>query len=343
MKKIFAIALAVAAFAACNKAEVVETAPGVAIAFDNAFVDNATKAATDITKANLNDFGVYGTVAKGENSALIFNNQTVTKTGDAAPYKYTYSPVQYWIEGAQYTFSAYAPSTNAKWAFTPAAGKDAYNGTLSFDNATAEGEQDLLYAAATRTTPDALSATPAAVSFTFSHLLSKVVFKYTNGFTDKNISLNVYDVKINNAAAEGTIPVAAGQAGLWTAAADDNDYVRSFGSATASADAALANGASTTTEHFYLIPVKRTYNITFKVDLYQAGVLLDTYVHTVNTEINIEKGKSYSFNATLTPSNVNPNSQLYPIEFNVTDVNGWDPAIGGSDVTIPVPTPTPGA
>ena len=327
MKKIFAIALAVAAFAACNKAEVVETAPGVAIAFDNAFVDNATKAATDITLSNLTDFGVYGTVAKDLNSALIFNNTKVTNNSGV----YTYSPVQYWIEGAQYTFSAYAPFTGAKWAFAPT---DAYNGTLSFDNEEAQGEQDLLFAAANSTTASEMTTTPDAVSFTFSHLLSKVVFKYTNGFTDNNISLNVYDVKINNAAAEGTISVEDGETGVWTAAADDNNYVRSFGSSTASAAAALANGASTTTEHFYLIPVKRTYNITFKVDLYQAGVLLDTYEHTVNTEIDIQKGKSYSFNATLTPSNVNPDSQLYPIEFNVTDVNGWDPATGGYDTPI---------
>ena len=187
MKKIFAIALAVVAVAACNKAEVVESAPAAKIAFDNAFVDNATKAAADITLATLSDFGVYGTVTKDPNSALIFNNQTVTKSGNA----YTYSPVQYWIEGAQYTFSAYAPFTGAKWAFTPADGKDAYNGTLSFNNAAAEGEQDLLFASATRTTPGTLNTTPDAVSFTFSHLLSKVVFKYTNGFTDNNITLNV--------------------------------------------------------------------------------------------------------------------------------------------------------
>lgn len=326
MKKVFIVILAVAAFAACNKAEVVESAPAAAIAFENAFVDNTTKAATDITKDNLNDFGVYGTVAKNSNSALIFNNQTVTKSGDT----YTYSPVQFWIEGAEYTFSAYAPYTGKQWAFTPT-NASAHNGTLAFDNEAANGEQDLLFAAASRTTAATINAKPDAVSFTFNHLLSKVVFKYTNGFTDNNIKLNVYDVKINNAAAEGTIPVTAGEAGVWTGT---DDYVRSFGSATASAAAALANGASTTTEHYYLIPVKRTYKITFKVDLYQAGVLLDTYVHTVNTEIDIQKGKSYSFNAELTPSNVNPTTQLYPIEFNVNTVGTWDPATEGTGVTI---------
>ena len=339
MKKIFAIALAVAAFAACNKAEVVENAPAAAIAFDNAFVDNATKAATDITIATLANFGVYGTVTNGTNGALLFDNTEVTKSGDAAPYTYTYSPVQYWIEGAQYTFSAYAPYTGKQWAFAPT-NADAHKGTLSFDNEAANGEQDLLFASASRSTNNTtISTTPDPISFTFSHLLSKVVFKYTNGFSDGKISLKVYDVKINNAAAKGTIPVAEGEAGVWTAAADDNDYVRSFGSATASAAAALANDASTTTEHFYLIPVNRTYNITFKVDLYQAGVLLQTYQHTVDTEIDIQKGKSYSFNATLTPENVNPANPLYPIEFNVSEVNEWDPATGGSDVTIPVPTP----
>ena len=332
MKKVFIAILAAAAFAACNKAEVVESAPAAKIAFDNAFVDNATKAATDITKDNLNDFGVYGTVAKNSNSALIFNNQTVTKSGDT----YTYSPVQYWIEGAQYTFSAYAPYTGAKWAFTPADDKDAYNGTLSFNNAAAQGEQDLLFASATRTTPGTLDAAPTAVSFTFSHLLSKVVFKYTNGFTDKNITLNVYDVKINNAAAAGTISVTDGEAGVWSADATNNDYARSFGKATADPADAFANGASITTEHFYLIPVERDYYITFKVDLYQAGVLLDTYVHSVTPTINIEKGKSYSFNAELTYENVNPESQLYPIEFKVDDVDEWDPATGGDDVDLDI-------
>lgn len=332
MKRIFIIALAAAAFAACNKAEVVESAPAAKIAFDNAFVDNATKAATDITLSNLSDFGVYGTVAKGGNAALIFNNQTVTKSGNA----YTYSPVQYWIEGAQYTFSAYAPYENKQWAFTPT-NASAHNGTLSFDNEAAQGEQDLLFAAADRLTPTTIDDTPTAVSFTFSHLLSKVVFKYTNKFTDNNITLKVYDVRINNAAAEGTITVASGEAAdKWTAATTDNDYARSFGAATADAATAIANNESITTEHFYLIPVKRDYNITFKVDLYQAGVYLDTYEHDIDATIDIEKGKSYSFNAELNYENVNPESQLYPIEFKVDDVDEWDPATGGDDVDLDI-------
>ena len=74
MKKVFIAILAVTALAACNKSEVVETAPAAAIAFDQVFVNNATKAA-DLTAGNF-DFGVFGYVEKGGNGALIFDNQT---------------------------------------------------------------------------------------------------------------------------------------------------------------------------------------------------------------------------------------------------------------------------
>ena len=318
MKKILFAAAAVVALASCATDEVVSRPENkVAIEFDNAFVDNTTRVAADITLSNLNDFGVYGSVVKGNAQSLIFTNTVVSKTnGD-----FTYSPAQYWVEQAKYTFTAFAPFTGAKWAYAPNADKDAYNGVLSFDNAAALGEQDLIFASAVRETPDAITAAPEKVGFTFGHLLSKVAFKYANGFTDGNTSLNVYDVKINNTAATGKVAIANGVAGAWTDMG--GNYARSFGDGTADAADALINSASLTTEHFYVIPVERAYNITFKVDLYQAGVLLQTYEHEINTTINFEKGKSYSISAVLTPMNVNPAQQLYPIEFDVVAVEDW--------------------
>jgi hypothetical protein len=59
MKKIFSAIMAVAALAACNKSEVLETPQGAAIAFDNVYVENATKAA-DLNKDNIQNFGVFG-------------------------------------------------------------------------------------------------------------------------------------------------------------------------------------------------------------------------------------------------------------------------------------------
>ena len=314
MKKIFIAIMAVAAAVSCSQELTVDAPKGAAIAFDNAFVENSTRAAVDLTKGNF-DFGVYGTVANASGNGLIFTNQPVAADG-------TYSPVQYWVANATYTFTAYAPLTDAQWTYAPATGtsSEAYNGTLSFDNAAAEGEQDLIFAAAESTTPATIESAPAAVGLTFGHLLSKVAFKFTNIFTDENISLNVYGVKINNAAAEGTLPVVDGATEEWTGT---GDYVRAFGAADASAAAALANGASLTTEHYYLIPVERDYEITFNVGLYQAGVLLNTYEHKIYATLNLEKGKSYSLNATLAAENVNPESQLFPIEFKVDGVEDW--------------------
>ncbi len=327
MKKIFFAVLALAGLAACSTDEVVSRPQGAAIGFDS-FVDHTTRAAEDLTFENLENFGVYGSVVNSSNQqGMIFTNQEVTGSKDNG---YSYSPVQYWIADASYDFVAFAPYDGAKWEYDPnpadnneyADDVDAYNGVLSFDNAAAKGEQDLLFASAERTT-GTLDATPEKVGFTFGHLLSKVAFKFTNMFTDGNITLNVYGVKITNAAANGTIAVADGATGTWTAT---GDYLRTFGLAAADASNLLANGGGNiTTEHFYFIPAQRNYNIQFKVDVTQAGVLLQTYEHSVTANISIEKGKSYSINAVLTPENVNPNpnEQLYPIEFQVVKVEDW--------------------
>lgn len=320
MKKILIAILAVAGLAACSQDQLVEAPKSVAIAFDNAFVNNSTRA-TDITKDNLKDFGVYGSVEKEVDSeiqqGLIFTNQRVYKSGNA----FIYSPAQYWIANAQYDFVAIAPYTDAEWAYDTT---DAKNGTLSFNNENAAANQDLLFAYANPVKTEAtLTQSPGKVGFTFSHILSKVLFTFNNKFTDGNISLKVYDVKITNTAASGTVAVANGVVGAWEGT---NDYSRAFGPATADTVAEIENGKNLTTEHFYLIPVQRNYEIEFKVDIYQAGVKLDTYEHSITTPIDLDKGKSYSLNADLAPQTVNPNSQLYPIEFQVKDITGWTPA-----------------
>ncbi|MBQ9137006.1 MAG: fimbrillin family protein [Alistipes sp.] len=313
MKKILFFGLALAAFASCSKDQVVETPQGAAIGFGNVFVENATRVDKDLTMDNLANFGVYGSVAKGSDNALIFNNQEVAKNGDA----FTYSPAQYWIADAAYTFAAFAPYQDGDAATWTYATSLAQNGTLTFHNDLAKAEQDLLYAYATRET-GAIREQPAAVGLTFGHLLSKVAFKFTNAFVDNNISLEVKNVTISNTAKTGTMTIADGVDGAWV---DGNDDLKvEFG---ATEDTELSNGEVSSTAHFYLIPVEREYLITFDVVLYQAGVELDTYEHEIKTTISLEKGRSYSLNATLAPENVNPDQQLYPIEFTVDAVEEW--------------------
>lgn len=317
MKKLFIAILAVTGLVACSQDQLVEAPKSVAIAFDNAFVNNSTRA-TDINIDNLQDFGVYGSVVNGQGQqGLIFNNQEVTKGTNG----YSYSPAQYWIANAQYDFVAIAPYTDAKWSYTTT---DAKNGTLSFNNENAAANQDLLFAyTKPEKTAATITATPDKVGFTFSHILSKVAFSFKNTFTDGKISLKVYDVKITNTAASGSVAVADGVVGEWEGT---NDYSRAFGPATADEVAEIANNGTLTTEYFYLIPVQREYNVSFKVDIYQAGVKLDTYTHNITTTINLDKGKSYSLSANLAPNNVNPNSQLYPIEFKVDGITDWTQA-----------------
>lgn len=317
---------AVAALAACTSEQTIVAPQNEAIGFDT-FVDNSTRA-TDITTANIADFGVYGTVTKGGNSALIFDNTKVAGTKDSG---YTYSPAQYWIAAAKYDFLAFAPYTNAKWAYTPTDAQVAKTGTFSFNNETAAADQDVVYAYKTKTTADKLDASNTqAVEFTFKHILSKVAFSFTNTFTDGNTTLSVYNVKINNTAKTGTMAIANGVDGAWVGA---DNLVVPFGEQYDAVDdenddakkksAALANGKELKLAHHYVIPAQRAYNITFSVDLYQAGVYLATYNHTINTTIDFAKNGNYVLSVKLAPESIDPANPLFPIEFTVNEVEDW--------------------
>lgn len=316
MKKIFFAVLALAGLAACSTDEVVSRPEGAVIGFDNAFVENSTRA-NDLTAGNF-DFGVYGSVINSQNQqGMIFTNQKVAKDG-------TYSPLQYWIAGATYNFVAFAPFTNAQWAYTPTVTTAAENGVLTFDNTGAN--QDLLFATANKTTAATLTATPGKVGFTFDHVLSRVRFTFTNGFTSGgNIKLLVTDVHITDAYAEGEMAVPAKtwtvEAGKKTLNIDFDDVLKAEGSK--ETDARLAEGMTSSTEHFYLIPAEASYEVTFTVALYQAGVLVDTYNHTATLSYNMQPGYSYDIKATLNPSNTSDEGEIFPIEFQVTGVNGW--------------------
>lgn len=307
--------MAVAALAACNKYEVLETPQGTAIAFDNVFVNHSTKAA-DLDKSNLQDFGVYGFVQANGTEGQIFTNQKVQKDGSA----YTYNPVQYWIAKAQYYFTAFAPYTSAAWKYTTT---DAQNGTVSFNNETAGANQDFLFAyTQPGKTPDAITSAPAPVAFDFSHMLSRVKFTFTNAFAEgSNIELLVTDVHVTDAYKTGTIEVANGEtAATWTPA--DKTFDIAFGNV---GTANLAeNGGTASTEHFYLIPAEANYVVTFKIALYQAGVLVDNYTRSASVDVNMLRGNSYELKASLNAQNTSDDGELYPIEFTVNSVEKWE-------------------
>ena len=73
MKKYLYIALAAAALTGCSSDEAIEMVEQKAIAFDNVFVNNATRA-TDLNKDNIQNFGVNGSVAANNTQGMIFEN-----------------------------------------------------------------------------------------------------------------------------------------------------------------------------------------------------------------------------------------------------------------------------
>lgn len=329
MKKLLFAAAAIVAMASCATDDVVSRPAGAAIEFNDAFVENSTRAA-DIDAENLTNFGVYGSVVNSSNQqGMIFANQVVTKTASG----YTYTPAQYWIAGAKYDFVAFVPyqsGADATWTYAPAVGTAAENGTITFDNAKAGANQDFLFAATSCETPASIITAPAPVAFTFNHMLSRVKLSFTNGFqSNGNIKLVVKNVHITNTAAVGTLSVAkaesataAAVAADWTTVATNNNLDVTFGDVATAAQLAETGSGSTT--HFYVIPAEREYNITFDVDLYQAGVHLDTYHRSAKVTVDFTRGMSYDLKATLNQTNTSDEGQLYPIEFTVTGVEKWD-------------------
>ena len=315
----FLIALAAVAVASCSTELTIDAPKGAVIEFGNHFVNNSTRAAVDITKDTIDDFGVFGWVEADEKQGLIFNNTLVYKQDG----KFIYQTPQYWIGGAQYYFAALAPK-EAAWKYSPL---NAQNGTISFNNAVAGAEQDLLFDfVAPERTPESITSKPGEVSFNFHHILSRVKFSFKNGFAStSNITLKVTDVVITNAHARGTLDLNNGQlAAAWNAV---DTMEADFGDTTVenNAENIMDSGATAVSPHLYLIPAKATYNVRFNVTLYQAGVELAHYNRLATITLDMERGKSYEFKATLDQNNTADHGALNPIEFIVGNVGSWNP------------------
>lgn len=319
MKKLLFIGLAATAMlASCSNDETVEMAQPAAIGFES-FVDKSTRAteSDDITLANLGSIEVYG----WRGDIQIFDKQAVTVGTDG---KGSYTPLQYWEANYTYAFEAIAPKNGEK-GVTFAAAKD--GGTITFVN---DAETDLLYSKATDvTTPATITSDDVSpVSFTFNHLLSRVKFTFVNGFPAEAIAkISVKDVNISNAYKNGTITPATTDA-VWNA----TDNTLSVDFVNVSATNIEAGDKEGETEHMYLIPVASpSYNVTFTVTLNQNGATTE-YEHTATITTGMEKGKSYNFTATLTPENVDPENEMYPIEFEAT-VDEWG-AFEDKEITL---------
>lgn len=320
MKKLFVMTLAATAMlASCSSDDTMEVPQSKSAITFASFINKSVRA-TDATLANLGSISVYG----WRDADCIFNKQMVTVGTDG---KGTYTPVQYWQAGHTYSFEAVAPTSVDGASFTA----QRTGGSFNYTN---DASIDLLYAkAADVTTASPLTDNPGAVHFTFKHLLSRVKFTFNNTFAATAAAkITISNVKITNAYANGTITPAADGA-AWVVS--NNTLQVAFDEAATDAlkDLAANTGKGATTP-MYLIPATSpSYNVEFDVTLNQNGATT-TYHHTATITTTMEMGMSYNFVANINASNVDPDNELFPIEFTA-EVKEWEDA---PDVTITVDT-----
>ena len=317
MKKLFVMTLAATAMlASCSSDDTMEVPQSKSAITFAAFINKSVRA-TDATLANLGSISVYG----WRDDDCIFNKQIVTVDTVG---KGTYTPVQYWQAGHTYSFEAVAPTSVDGASFTA----QRTGGRFNYTN---NASIDLLYAKAADVTTASPLTDPGAVHFTFKHLLSRVKFTFNNTFAATAAAkITISNVKITNAYANGTI----------TPAADDPKWLVSNNTLQVAFDEAdtdalkdlVANTGTGATTPMYLIPATSpSYNVEFDVTLNQNGVNT-TYHHTATITTTMAMGMSYNFVANINASNVDPDNELFPIEFEAK-VEDWDP-----DVTITVDT-----
>ena len=333
MKKILFSILCAGAVISCAK-DVVITADHEAITFESAFVDNATKAAYDgsYNNNNFKAFQVYATITgtgSNEGTANIFKGESVIKgasLGQGLNWSYATANTQYWIPGNDYQFRAIA---DGNVSGVTEVVTDTYGMATAINLLDASAQKDILTAQHNVTNyTKPTSGTPAAVAFTFAHVLSKAKFTVKNTITTNNgYSYKVTNVVLNDLAKNGVYTITDGATGSWTAASAPETYDLPFGDVTVdgkavNADATVAdikyNASAESNFDRLLIPGTQTLNITFSYGLYKDGVLIDAQDKTITAEnVALEAAKAYNFVISLG----NPGD---PIQFDVVKVNDWD-------------------
>lgn len=308
MKRFLFLGIAATAMlASCTNDETVEMNPQNAIGFET-FVDKSTRA-TDILESTLGKFKVWAY----QGTTAILTGEEVTKSES----DWGYTNTQYWVKDQIYNFHAIAPVDCVTGdSYT-------YNGTsaapsIQFTNS--KGLTDLIYASVSRTCNN--PADEDEVELTFKHLLSRVRFNFTESFPNDQITVKVTNLMITGATSAGTYNGSA-----WTSGSTPATATYSFDGAHATAW--TTNAVS---NHLYFISTIQNFTISFTVTAYQAGEQFATKSHSVQiTNQNMVAGRSYEYKLEFNAGNVSEDS-LYPIEFTVTEVTGWD---DNNWITIP--------
>lgn len=317
MKKLFVAVLAIAGLVACNTEETVRVQGPAPIAFDGSFVETRANAAVDpsTTTATIEKFSVWGFM--DEVTGKVFVEEEVTKNGG----EWSYVNTQYWAPGHKYYFAALSNYDNA--VVNTDGANELGLGNLKFT--VTDGSDDLLYSAVGPIDAPAATATTAEkVKFSFNHMLSKVKFSFTNGFTNELATIDVKNIQM---VVPATADIDVNVADWWT----ENNWKNYDGEATvAFGDACAKTGIGESQEcdnERIVLPANDdvVYTVTFDVALYQGDVVAYEGTKTVEVKgVALEMGKAYNFTAELNASNITADgSELLPIEFDVIEVKEW--------------------
>lgn len=348
MKKLSLILLSIAGLAACNKTEIITVDKGEAIAFADAFVDNATRSIDNtLNTSNLESFQVYGSVTWKEdptdpssnaNIVNLYSNVTVSKgtptTGtyvQSNQWWYDGAYTQYWIEGNAYDFAAIVNGTAV--SFTEDTRRENNMPlTISYN---AAGQKDLLYAEYACVA----GATNNAVAFTFNHLLAKAQFTFVNEITtntdDNKYTYKVTDIKITNAYMAGTYTI---DGGTWDVA-DPRDEVKfgniTDGSSTNAIQVGAVGAAASATSHNSMLLIPHKYEntakmtISYTIETLLNNVVIDRDENLTITPDVVELVAGHAYNFVFKKGNPGD-----PIKFQLNEVNEWDPNAAGTVTPI---------
>ena len=331
MRKLFILALAAAAAVGCTKDEVLDFNKE-AIGFQNAFINNATRAIDpSITTATLTGFNVYGAV-EGVTTAWvnIFNGVEVTKNkkadsdiGAQNTWWYSASNLQYWIAGKDYKFAAVVDGTVSA---TDAAGMPT---KITVD---ASEQKDVLYA--TKNVTDWTSTYGSNVAFDFAHIMSKVKFTAEVDAMASAYAYTVEGITINGVPKEATYTIG----GTWAAPSTYNVAFGHIAGPDATADnlALPLNGTSAESYYERLMVPGQVNSISFTVNLWKKKdsatdydqISTETKTLTVGdgltSAINLAGGSAYNFVIELGAPGT-------PITFSANPIPDWTPG-GNVDV-----------
>ena len=291
--------MAVAALASCAKEEAVNIDRGDAIAFGDAFVENATRVIYENANG-ITGFTVFGNVS---DVALYGDGATVTRNDKALGTAWDCSVTRYWTPNSTFNFAAIANGTAAELAN----GLPTKIGYTVVDADPA----DLIYATATAIT-DANSVPTSGVNankvvaFTFEHLLSRVKVSFENQIPETNYTYNIKDVKITTWD-KGTYTI-----GATTPWAQDGTGAIALNYTAVSA---LSNTATAEAGAKLVIPGS-TVDLLFNYELCYNGTPIYTTTTPVTKTAVVEPAQNHSYNITV---------QLKagePISFTVNEENG---------------------